>query len=77
MVVDNIDRPELSPILRSAERRDMQRVDFLGPVLGSGRLGMTSLFGFDLGPLLRRHPALAHRGYWAASDQRDRVASAP
>lgn len=63
VVVDNIDRPSLASILTTARARSMERLDFLGPVLGSGRLSVTSLFGYDLGPLVGQHPAVQFRGY--------------
>lgn len=63
VVLDNADRPGYADALELLAAQGYGRIDFMGPVPGSGRLGYTSVFARDLGRWLDVHPPLPHLGY--------------
>lgn len=63
LVLDNSDRPQYRPALEQLAAAGLSRIDFVGPVPGSGRISCTSVFACDLGRWVRAHPDLLHRGY--------------
>jgi hypothetical protein len=63
LVLDNADRPQFRPALDLLHEGGLGRIDFLGPVPGSGRLSVTSVFGRDLRRWLDVNAALPHVGY--------------
>jgi hypothetical protein len=62
-ILDNADRPSLDPVLRLAAELGLARIDFTGPVPGSGRLSTTTVLGRELGRWLAAAPPLPHLGY--------------
>jgi hypothetical protein len=62
-ILDNSDRPSLAPIHALAAELGMARIDFAGPVPGSGRLSTTTVFGRDLSRWLLAAPPLPLLGY--------------
>lgn len=63
LILDNSDRPAYAPALAALSAAGMERIDFAGPVPGSGRLSWTSVFSQDLDRWLRPHPTLLRLGY--------------
>jgi hypothetical protein len=62
-IVDNADRTRLAPLLALAGELGLQRIDFSGPVPGTGRLSTTTVLGRDLRPWLEASPPLPQLGY--------------
>jgi hypothetical protein len=67
LVLDNSDRSPYGPALDHLAASGLARIDFAGPVPGSGRLSTTSVFGRDLTRWTAAHPPLPQLGYDASS----------
>ena len=63
LVLDNSDRPQYRPAFELADAAGLGRIDFSGPVPGSGRLSTTTMFLRGSARWLRATPALPHLGY--------------
>lgn len=63
IVLDNADRRGYVDALRQLAEAGYARIDFMGPVPGSGRLGCTSVFARDLGRWVTADPPLPQLGY--------------
>jgi hypothetical protein len=63
VILDNADRPSLAGGLAHASETGFLRIDFSGPVPGSGRFGTTTILGRDLTRWLRPAPELPLLGY--------------
>lgn len=63
IILDNSDRSSLQPALAMARDRGAQRIDFTGPVPGSGRLSTTTVMGRNLSRWLMASPPLEPVGY--------------
>lgn len=63
LILDNSDRPEYSQALDLLHTTGFGRIDFLGPVPGSGRLSCTSMFSREWHDRLHTYAPLPHLDY--------------
>lgn len=67
LVLDNSDRPQYAEALDRLAGAGLARIDFAGPVPGSGRLSTTTVFARDMSRWTAVHPVLPQLGYDASN----------